>query len=443
MIERSSPSFRLVVTAGLALMTFAWPANAANYVANVFQVSGLDDVSPHHASGVSIAGHGRGALTAGVDHALLWTHGVMTDLHPPEMADSQLGGIDGDTQVGLGYDGAAGTYRALLWYGSQESVVQLHPTGYEFSAARAVDGATQVGEGGIGHSVHAMLWHGTAASAVDLHPAGYHWSEANGVDGANQVGAGGPGPGFPVDPHALMWSGSAASVVDLHPSGFDISYGRDVEANHQVGWATSNFKTPQERTEAMIWSGSAASALSLHPTGFLHSEAWATAGAYQVGVAHTPQHKSHAMLWQGTASSAVDLHELVAADPAFQANSYTTAAYDVTEDGTVVGSAFSRGVQYGVIWRRIEADLNNDEAVDSGDLNAWRSAFGNTSGTPRLAGDVDGDGAVDGNDFLLWQRHVDASSSAVAKVPEPSTALLSVGLMARLALIRKGRFVAV
>jgi uncharacterized membrane protein len=151
------------------------------------------------------------------EHALLW-HGSaasVVDLHPEGFLNSLALGVHGASQVG------GGNGHALLWHGSAASVVDLHPTGFLHSIARAVHGSIQVGEGFIqvgeapnGHlDQHALLWQGSAESVVDLHPAGYMNSRAYGASSAGQVGQGS------VDVargHALVWQGNAASAIDLH-----------------------------------------------------------------------------------------------------------------------------------------------------------------------------------------------------------------------------------
>jgi hypothetical protein len=279
------------------------------------------------------------------------------------------------------------------------------------------------------------MWQGSAESVVDLHPTGYDWSAAWGTDGSVQVGQGGPGPGYPFQPHALMWTGTAASVVDLHPAGFDISTATDVDAGRQVGIASHYPDMGQHRDEAHLWSGSAASAVSLHPPGYVHSEARAIAGNYQAGLAYTPEFVSHAMLWKGTAASALDLHSLVAAaDPYYQEFDYSTNAFDVTADGTVVGFAYDGITFAGVIWRRVDADFTADQHVDGGDLAVWQAAFGSDTTTPRTAGDANGDGKVDGTDFLLWQTRLSGASASAPLRPAPEPGSAALGLIVATAL---------
>src|SRR5262245_7945771 len=77
------------------------------------------------------------------------------------------------------------------------------PAGVQSAEVFGVSGASQVGRArGNDFYGHALLWNGTSESVVDLHPAGFVYSEARGVSGASQVGFG-AGPG-----HALLWNGT-------------------------------------------------------------------------------------------------------------------------------------------------------------------------------------------------------------------------------------------
>jgi hypothetical protein len=130
---------------------------------------------------------------------------------------------------------------ALLWNGSAESVIDLHPDGYSESGAQAVFGDTQVGYGnGAGGNNHALLWKGTAESVVDLHPAGFESSLASGISAIGQVGtANGPATGL--EPHAFYWNSTADSALDLHtflPATMRNSSAEDIDANGTiVGYA--------------------------------------------------------------------------------------------------------------------------------------------------------------------------------------------------------------
>jgi hypothetical protein len=72
------------------------------------------------------------------------------------------------------------------------------------------------------------------------------------------------------------------------------------------------------------------------------------------------------------------------------------------------------------------ADFNKDGLVSAADLTQWQRDFGAND-----ASDADGDGDSDGADFLIWQRQLGSSlpaTTATAAVPEPSSALLMIGL---------------
>ena len=133
-----------------------------------------------------------------ISHALLW-HGTadsVVDLHPFQYTSSFASGVDGDTQVGTGVisDGEFGASYAFLWHGTAASAVNLTPGNdpdvNNFAEALAVSGNTQVGAGDINQVEHALAWHGTANSVVDLNdflPAGYSKSVATGVNSSGDI----------------------------------------------------------------------------------------------------------------------------------------------------------------------------------------------------------------------------------------------------------------
>jgi hypothetical protein len=163
---------------------------------------------------------------------------------------------------------------------------------------------------------HALLWSGTAASAVNLHPAGYDASAAYGVSGAYQVGDGfsPTSGGFS---HALLWNGSAASAVDLHPAGFDSSGAAAVSGAYQVG---SGILTSSGARHALVWNGTAASAVDLHP---LLSSIGSYLGSHGYGIAEDGSivgfaydgNREYAVLWSPLAdfngNSVVDAADYV------------------------------------------------------------------------------------------------------------------------------------
>jgi hypothetical protein len=214
-------------------------------------------------AGDQIVGWGNRTNNIDPDHALLWTSRGVTDLHPSGFQFSGAHATDGAQQVGGGRPpGLDFESHALLWTGSAASVIDLNPLNGHFawSVALGVSGGQQVG-GGIDSSAgpginssgswHALLWTGTAESVVDLHPSGCWESEAVAVAAGWQAGVCVLFDGR--TSRALVWNGTAKSAVDLHAflppdfvrseaSGIDASgnvIGRAVDArgtSHAILW---------------------------------------------------------------------------------------------------------------------------------------------------------------------------------------------------------------
>jgi hypothetical protein len=186
-------------------------------------------------------------------------------------------------------------FRAFLW--TSRSVVDLHPSGFRSSLAYATDGAQQVGIGDlIAGNRHALLWSGSANSVVDLHPGSEEcFSEAHGVSDGQQVGyvrCGAAG-------RAALWTGSAESVIDLHPRGFDTSQASAVAAGRQVGYGSTSRQFEgygSTLVHALLWSGTADSVVDLHtflPAGFRNSLAHGIDASGNI----IGQADGHAILW--------------------------------------------------------------------------------------------------------------------------------------------------
>ncbi len=84
-----------------------------------------------------------------------------------------------------------------------------------------------------------------------------------------------------------------------------------------------------------------------------------------------------------------------------------------------------------------EADFDEDGDVDGDDLTRWRNNFG--LGTTHMTGDADADNDSDGDDFLIWQRQLGSHPAVAvsANVPEPTTSVLAVLVLAAGALRRR------
>ena len=107
-------------------------------------------------------------------------------------AESFGTGIGGGQQVGITTVFKYGGH-ALLWSGSPESFVDLHPAGFDASQAYGASGGRQVGHREVWqpeYRWYATLWSGAASSWVNLHPASFISSRALGISGNQQVGEG-------------------------------------------------------------------------------------------------------------------------------------------------------------------------------------------------------------------------------------------------------------
>jgi hypothetical protein len=195
-------------------------------------------------------GGGEGGYTY-IIHAALWrgTPESYVDLHPtlpgandPGDQRSKAFGTDGTTQVGytefsvpLGGGQYTSETRAVLWHGTAQSVVILHPTGWETSYAYGVKNGTQVGYGiQINGDTPAMalVWHGTVQS---LHILG----QGTALDTNGVTHVGGAPSGY--SSHAFRWDGDTGAGFDLHtllPAGYINSGASDIDdAGNIIGWA--------------------------------------------------------------------------------------------------------------------------------------------------------------------------------------------------------------
>jgi hypothetical protein len=313
---------------------------------------------------------------------------VATVLHPVQFDYSIAEGVSGGTQVGLGQFTTGGSRsNALLWQGTAQSAVNLHPEGFQSSAAFGVHETSQVGYGSTGSFNEALLWQGSALSVVSLHPLGYRSSEAWGVFQDTQVGIGDTHAPNSTS-HALLWRGTADSVVDLHPDAFADTRAYAVHGDAQVGdgsfvdisgafhrhallWrgtaesvvdlspdynaralgAWENYQVGSGRGHALLWNGTPESVVDLNPPTFIESFAYDIAGEWQAGYGSAPGIFAHALAWRGSAESAVDLHPFLSGLGYEFTESY---AFGVDINGDVVGYArVDSNFGYAVKWSLI------------------------------------------------------------------------------------------
>jgi len=302
------------------------------------------------AGGGQQVGHTNQFL-AGPSHALLWsgTANSLVDLHPAGWDASYAFATDGMRQVGWRetQTGQPAQF-ATLWSGSSKGWVDLHNPTYFHTYALGIGGEQQVGIGSVestGAIRHALLWSGSSGSVVDLNPVGAEVSHAAATDGSSQVGH---VDSVLAERHAALWSGSAASFVDLHSGTYSRTEARGIGGGQQVGIGVLD-----GRFHAVLWTGSATSILDLNPGKNFGSQAHATNGVMQVGEYAPVVGSVHAALWSGSAASMVDLH--VDLPSAYHGSGEFSRATGIDGFGNIVGWArhVPTGADHAVLWKPV------------------------------------------------------------------------------------------
>ncbi len=240
-----------------------WSGSAANFV-DMNASTGSTWSTCLGTYGGQQVGFGETPLyTVTIQHAILWTNGIATNIHPSALlySYSKAVAIRNGQQVGYvssqSYPYGEWFYyqalsHAVVWTGTAASAVDLNPAGYVGSQALATNGTQQGGWAYLSTPVqtqHAGLWSGTADTFVDLHPAGYNDSRITALTATQQVGDGWVGTlGAPGSiRHALVWSGTPDSVIDLNqflPPGYTHAVATGIDANgNVVGYA---YNTPTQ-----------------------------------------------------------------------------------------------------------------------------------------------------------------------------------------------------
>lgn len=112
----------------------------------------------------------------------------------------------------------------------------------------------------------------------------------------------------------------------------------------------------------------------------------------------------------------------------FGASDFLSISHDLKSLSFDLTAQGNEMIQFRVLVAMASADFNLDGYVDGADLEIWQTSYGIDG-----RGDANGDGKTDGRDFLAWQREFSPNSSQFAShsaVPEPSSALLAIGLCA-------------
>ena len=203
-------------------------------------------------------------------------------------------GVGAGVQVGATYQ----VNHALIWQGSPQSGVDIHPAGYASSIAYGVDNGFQGGSAVLNGFNHAGLWNGTSASWTDLHPTHADGSEIVSLQNGWGVG----NISFGNIRHAYAWHGTTTQI-DLHPKNASSSIAM---ATH--GGLHGGAVTVDGVTMACIFDTDPKNLTILNPTGAISSAVRAVHGDYQGGAVSLVPGLYRASLWYGTAESWVDLH---------------------------------------------------------------------------------------------------------------------------------------
>jgi hypothetical protein len=298
-------------------------------------------------------------------HAVLWTGTPesIIDLHPSGYALSSAIGQSGNTIVGKIMPKGTSIYRlqAATWDATTYKVTNCHPDGYDNSMMNGISDNVIVGSASPTGStsfdnLHAVIWNGISRKVRDIHPEGYVSSNAFGVLGDIIVGYATPKDS---SAHAALWHNSTGQFTDLHPAKYYESRIQGTTSAMQFGHADNH---------AMVWYGSASSAVDIHPSGYKASHIYSAAGNIQVGEAMaslTPSPISyapisHAMLWQGNAESAIDLHNttLSLKQSGVPLKIVSSSAYSVDSNGNIAGEISVEKpdgigtLSYAVLWKK-------------------------------------------------------------------------------------------
>jgi hypothetical protein len=152
----------------------------------------------------------------GGNHAALWfgSAASMIDLHPSGMLSSHALATDGALQGGR-VALPSGTNQAALWAGSAASFINMNPPGAFSSVIEGMVPGEQVGYATFVSGSVAMLWRGTPQSAISLHPTGL--AGVSGLRATVGFAQAGWANTYQYGLTAGVWFGTAESFVPLAP----------------------------------------------------------------------------------------------------------------------------------------------------------------------------------------------------------------------------------
>jgi probable HAF family extracellular repeat protein len=262
----------------------------------------------------------------------VWDGTRLTSLgegHP--LAVNNLGQLAGVTQdvAGVTPDSAPAIH-AARW--DQSGLTMLDEAGARNSLAVAInDAGVIVGRAGGPSGSYAVQWQGDTLIPLQA-PVG-STSEASGLNNQGQIVGRTMDSSFASYP--VLWDGSAAMPLNLPGGRFGSA--NDINDRGQIVGTTS--ATPDGRSHATFWDGSRI--IDLGSLSGDSSNAVAINGRGQtVGSFYTSSMAgASAALWNGTIGT--DLNSLLRPDAA-AAGWVLNSAFDINDNGSIVGVAFNR-----------------------------------------------------------------------------------------------------
>lgn len=348
------------------------------------------------------------SVLAGVCLGLLvqgWTQQAFS-IHPSGWQYSEANAIE-NGQAGGGGIQANGSMTAVFWSSLDSSAATVLNQSTAGSWAFAMSNGVLVGPA-WNDTVHAGAW---TPSFIDLNPSFTAWSNAFSVAQAQASIIAGIALYNTVF-HAVVWGApNPNTLYDLHPAGATQSFAYGINHQGQVVGTVDD--------QAAYWSSytDASSYVNLHPAGASQSQALAIAPNGQVGGYAVFGGVEHAYLWDPSTNSAKDIHPTGATGHS-EVLGITSSASGIT---VPVGFAHFNGEQHAVVWRCLDASgyVDLHAALPAGYTFSWaRGVWIDSDGTIYISGaagndtvteayvwvlipaDVNGDGCVDDSDLL-------------------------------------------